>query len=232
MARFVATAKVLALWTRCGAAGQKCLIAVMAILLLSKVATTSAQTIPVFTVEVIHSGAPLELVTGMVCGSEQNLYVSNNPGQLVEFDLTHHTNDIRISGLPLSSPGKMVLGDGSAFFGNDLFLADHNSEVTGSCCNGRVFRINRATFAASVLSVGNPLYAPGDPAALSFGGLGVGSGLYVLDFQGASVQAPLLFVIRDDGSREVLRGILAFGQMTPFQSMWYSTGAEVSEVLF
>ena len=141
-------------------------------------------------------------VHGLAYDASEQLYVAQDNASLTRIDLTTSAETTVLNGLPLSSPGQLLLGDGRPLVGSDLVLADWNTELTSSCCNGRVLRINPNTNAFASLATGNPVSGSvGDPAGIALGPGGAwGSDLYVMDFQGASGFPPVLFRIDAAGN--------------------------------
>lgn len=110
------------------------------------------------------------------------------------------------TGLPMGSPARMAVGNGHPLIGDDLVLADWNSNETSGCCNGRVFQVNHWLGDFTTLAVGNPAYPPpGDPFGVAIGqGGAFGDDIYVMDFEGASPHPPVLYRIHADGSQSVV----------------------------
>lgn len=113
--------------------------------------------------------------------------------------------DRLIEGLPLGSPGRMLMGDGRPALGTDLILADWNGTGMSGCCGGQVLRIDPETGAVvDTLSAGSPGVAVGDAFGLAMGVAGAFPGsLYVMDFQGASKDLPFLFRAGDGAPSRV-----------------------------
>lgn len=110
------------------------------------------------------------------------------------------------TGLPMGSPARMAVGNGHPLIGDDLVLADWNSNETSGCCNGRVFQVNHWLGDFTTLAVGNPAYPPpGDPFGVAIGqGGAFGEDIFVMDFEGASPYPPVLYRIHSDGSQSVV----------------------------
>ena len=120
----------------------------------------------------------------------------NHFGQLSELDLTT-TTLTPVQSRSGGGTGMVVLGDGRPGFGNDTYIADHNFTAN----QGTVFQRSATTDAFSTLSSGSPGRSVGDPWGLGFGSAPFGNDLYVMDFQGASTQPPLLYTVASDGTR-------------------------------
>ncbi len=166
---------------------------------------------PTFQSRVLARGAPfVDIASVAAAGDEQKLYVSDrgvppqSGGQSIfVVDLPSGSVSTLVRGLPLSVPDEMIIGDGRGPWGKDLVIADHNSDETQPCCNGRVFAVDRRTGKMRVLAVGNPAFpTTGDPAGLALppAGSPFPYGLYVMDFAGATPDPPVLYRITEDGS--------------------------------
>ena len=168
---------------------------------------------PGFSVETFFAGPPLLHVSAIALSEDGNLYACDwgafdDPGdsKIVRIDVSSRSASVLISGLPLSVPDAMLIGDGRPLLGTDLIAADHNSIETAFCCDGRVFRIDPLSGVHTTLAAGNPVFPPsGDPCGLALTSDGnFPSGLYVMDFMGASPDPPVLYRINDDGSQDVV----------------------------
>ncbi|MCA8953828.1 MAG: hypothetical protein KDE27_30225 [Planctomycetes bacterium] len=138
-------------------------------------------------------------IRGIAVAPSGTVYTADGNPRLVAFDPATGARTTLLSGLPLSRPAMLRLGDGRQLTGNDLVLVDWNTEETTTCCDGRVFRIDPVTASSSVLASGNPQYTDADPYGVAFGpGGAFGDYLYVTDFQGATSHPPLIY--RIDGS--------------------------------
>lgn len=167
-----------------------------------------------FAVEVFFAGPPLETIRALVVSPGGTLYVADRGGlavagdsRLISIDVPTRSASVLLSDLPLTGAlDEVILGDGRPLLGTDLIVADHNSEETKYCCDGRVLRVNRNSGCWITLSQGNPAFdPPGDPCGLALAPAGgFLSGLYVMDFEGDSPHPPVLYRINDDGSRDVV----------------------------
>ncbi len=177
-------------------------------------AHASAMSVPTgFNVQTFLSGPPFVTIAGLAFSQDGKLYISDlgqppmSGGQRI-FTINLATKSVStlISGLPLGSPARMLVGDGRPLVGNDLIVSDWNSQVSSPCCDGRVFKISRQTGSFTVLASANPAFPPpGDPFGLALGpGGNFGDGLYVMDFDGASPNPPVLYRVNADGSETVV----------------------------
>jgi RHS repeat-associated protein len=154
---------------------------------------------------ILAMGAPFVTISGLAFDPAGQLFVADwghSNGQLFKLPLFSKTPFTLDSGLPLSDPDQMLLGDGRASIGHDLIVADHNSEETQRCCNGRVFRVNPNTGTISVVAHGaGGFRAGGDPFGVALGpGGAFGTYLYVMDFQGTSPDPPVLYRVDANGT--------------------------------
>ena len=97
----------------------------------------------------------------------------------------------------------VVVGDGRPGFGTDVFYIDYNDEDgiqgDGDGFDGAVWRL--AGGGSTVMVVGSPGRNTGDPWGLALGpGGGFGTDFYIVDFQGLSPQAPLLYRVDSGGN--------------------------------
>ena len=158
-------------------------------------------------VQVIHEGPPIQGISGLAASNDGRIYVNSYGGtpSLFHLELSTGLVNTLIGGLPLSYPDRILLGDGRPLVGWDLVVSDHNTDMTSPCCAGHVLRVDPASGDHVSLARGNPL-APsfGDPFGLALGGGGpFGTSLYVMDFEGAASQSPVLYRVHPDGSEEV-----------------------------
>jgi len=159
-----------------------------------------------FSFEVV-AGGPLTRITGLALGPGGELYVSDigetnvngDEGIYVVDPATGSVTPI-LTGAPLGAPGRLTLSDGRDPFGDRLVVADWNTEETAPCCGGRVFAIDVETGEWETISMGSPSLTTGDPFGLALASGGFEGSAYVMDFQGASSQEPVLFRIDADGS--------------------------------
>ncbi len=160
-------------------------------------------------------GEGLTRISGMALGPDGMLYVSDIGELAVHGDEGIYRVDpsdgtvstVVPSGLPLGTPGRLLFGDGRAPFGDDLIVADWNSEETAGCCGGRIFSVDVETGAVATVSLGSPSLTTGDPFGIALASGGFPGAAYVQDFQGASSQEPVLMRIDADGSaHDVLAG--------------------------
>ncbi|MDD3642025.1 MAG: hypothetical protein PHQ19_00955 [Candidatus Krumholzibacteria bacterium] len=158
---------------------------------------------------ILAAGYPFENITGIASGPGGYLYIIDNgdpviqsDSRLIRLNSVAGTSEVLLQDLPLATPRGIMIGDGSPLVGDDVLVADFNTDLSAYCCNGRVFRIDPETGSWSVLAAGNPEFdPPGDPAGLALGPHGgFDSGLYVMDFMGISADPPVLYRLDDDGS--------------------------------
>ena len=144
------------------------------------------------------SGPPLVHAAGIAVDAEGKLYVGDyGNATIFKVDIASKAVSTLVEGSPLREPLRMLIGDGRAATGFDLIVSDENAGPPGPCCNGSVWRVDRRTGALSLLVLGNGGITPvGDPWGLALGpGGAFGDGIYVMDFQGASPNPPLIFRI-------------------------------------
>ena len=163
-----------------------------------------------FQYEVLLDGSVLTEVSGIGTSMTGDVYISDigeaavyGDEQLLwlEPDLTSLT--VMETGLPLGMPARLAVGHSHPLLGNNLVLADWNSNETAPCCYGRVFQVDRGTFGFSTLAVGNPAFPPpGDPFGVALEPSG--AGIYIMDFEGASPHPPVLYRINNDGTQSVV----------------------------
>lgn len=141
-------------------------------------------------------------IQGIAVGPAGLVYTTDSAAAVREIDPVTGVQRLVLGGLPLASPGGIVFGDGRPLTGTDLVVADWNTEMTSSCCDGRVLRIDPSSGSTAVLAVGNPAFAGvGDPAGVALGpGGAFGDFVYVMDFQGASPNPPVLYRIDSAGT--------------------------------
>ena len=170
-----------------------------------------AQAPCAYGVSEVASGSPLRSIVGIVEASPGRLVLSVldapgvGAGELLAVDLGTGVVTPFSSGLPIGSPGKLVLGDGGPLVGTDVVLADWNSAGTAACCTGGVLRFDQGTGVGTSVSFSNPYVAgPADPVCLDLspGGAWVDGAVYVGDFQGASSNTPNVYRILPDTSVE------------------------------
>ena len=180
----------------------------LSLCLLTFLSTSShagVEVAPPLQVEVLVAGGPIQSVGDLLADGGM-LYASDPMGHgIVAIEPKSRATTVLASGLPLSSVGQMIAGDGG-WLGDDLIVADWNSEETSPCCDGRVFRVDRVTGAVSVLSTGHhPGSITGDPIGVAYSpSSAFGDRLLVMDFQGASPDAPFLFAVEPSGSTSVV----------------------------
>ena len=157
-------------------------------------------------VEVVVGGG-LHRIAGMALGPDGHLFVSDigdldTPGDEAIFEVDPETGHIEtiVSGLPLGTPGRMVFGDGRPPLGEDLIVADWNSEVDDDCCGGRIFAVDVETGTVTPIAEASASLATGDPFGIALASGGFPGSVYVQDFQGASPQTPVLMRIDADSS--------------------------------
>lgn len=140
-------------------------------------------------------------VHGLAFDVGERLFVSQSNATLTRLDLLTNVETTVLSGLPLGAPGQLACGDGRPLTGTDLVLADWNTELTASCCDGHVLRVDKVSGAFVSLAAGNPVPGSvGDPAGVALAPGGAwGTGVYVMDFQGASPNPPVLYRIDPGG---------------------------------
>lgn len=180
-----------------------------AVLLLVPSAHASVSAVEGFHARVILSDPSLDAIRGVIDWPEAGSIIlsrsggAGSSGELIAVDPADGTVTPLFSGLPLGTPDRMTWGDGSALLGDSLILADHNTDVTDPCCDGRVFRVDLATMTFTELAAGNPEYTtPGDPYGVAIAPMtsAFAQGLYVVDFEGASVESPLIYRIDPTGT--------------------------------
>ncbi len=155
---------------------------------------------------------PDSRISGMTIRGESELFLSDVGGDPTGDEAIHRVDLMTgavttpVRGLPISSPGRMVAGDGRPPLGEDIIVADWNTQESSECCDGRVLRfvVDSTGTAAKhePLSMGSPGATVGDAFGLALGTGGeFGASLYVMDFQGSSAQAPFVFEIDAQGNR-------------------------------
>lgn len=187
------------------------LVAALALPALALPLTAAAQvTVPGgFIVEDVVDPGTFGHISGLAVRDDGTVYVSDLGGAdplLARVDGEHV--EVLIEGLPLGSPGRMIFGDGRPALGTDLIMADWNGTGMSGCCDGQTLRIDPETGAiVDTLSAGTPGRRTGDAFGLAMGRAGAGAlshSLYVMDFQGASPQPPVLFRAGDGAPTYVL----------------------------
>jgi hypothetical protein len=136
-------------------------------------------------------------IPGLALSNDGILYFNSESGGPI-FQRNMATGEVStLKSTGLLGHGAMVVANGGGF-GNDLLHADHNA---GQNFAGAVFRTNRITGESTVLlsgAVNRP--TQGDPVGVAIGkGGAFGTDLYVMDFQGASPDSPLLERIQPSG---------------------------------
>ena len=154
-------------------------------------------------------GGPLTHISGMTLHPDGRIFVSdlgevsiNGDETILAIDPVTGSHDVIESGLPLGAPGRLAFSDGRAPGGEALLVADWNTNVTSACCGGRVLSVDLSTNTTSVLSDGWPGLSVGDPFGLALADSGYPGGVYVMDFQGASAQEPVLFRLDETGTEQ------------------------------
>jgi hypothetical protein len=147
-------------------------------------------------------GAPFSVLAGIAVDANGKLYVGDEGSSTIfKVDVASKAVSALVQNSPIKSPDRMLIGDGRALTGVDLIVSDQNAEPTQICCNGSVWRVDHQTGAYTLLALGNGGITPtGDPWGMALGpGGAFGDALYVMDFQGASPDAPFLFRIPSPG---------------------------------
>ncbi|MCA8950850.1 MAG: hypothetical protein KDE27_15205 [Planctomycetes bacterium] len=141
-------------------------------------------------------------IHGLAVAGSGLVYTADSSNTLTETDLRTGAQRTVLSGLPLSAPGQLLFGDGRSLVGTDLVLADWNTEISSACCDGRVLRIDPVSGAFTALASGNPAFSSvGDPGGVALGpGGAFGDYLYVMDFEGASPNPPVLYRVDAAGT--------------------------------
>ena len=188
---------------------------------------------------IVYPIADLDVqLKGVRCVPPHNVWVGTRGSDpsLQEIDMMSGAIAPLHVGLPLSSPGRILLPNGGPLGGDDFIVSDTNSEGTSSCCDGRIFRFDPATGMFTTIYEGDALAVVGDPFGLAWSPGGMwGGGLYASDFQGASDETPFIFHIEDDGSATTLLqdpdlwsiqdyvGDIAFSPLLEFDMYLYAT---------
>jgi hypothetical protein len=147
-------------------------------------------------------GAPFNVLAGIAVDANGKLYVGDKGSSTIfKVDIASKAVSALVQNSPIKEPARMLIGDGRPLTGVDLIVSDENAEPTQSCCNGSVWRVDHQTGAYTLLALGNGGITPtGDPWGMALGpGGAFGDALYVMDFQGASPDAPFLFRIPSPG---------------------------------
>ncbi len=153
-------------------------------------------------------GGPLTHVTGMALHPDGRIFVSDigelgvmGDEAIVAIDPATGTHEVIVSGLPLGSPGRLTFDDRTPG-ALRLMVADWNTEVTSRCCGGHILSIDvdAAPYVVENFSDGLASLTVGDPFGLVLSGPGYGEHAYVMDFQGASAQRPVLYSLDADGN--------------------------------
>ncbi len=208
------------------------------------VAPATAQPVAAtgYQVRVMQDGAPLEGIAAVLATGDE-VFVADSAfagtGSTI-FRFDPGTGTIApLTGLPEAiGISDMVQGDGTLFSSSNIYVSDNNVTPSGpgfvSCCEGVVFEIDRVTGASSVLTVGNPTFAPpGDPAGLDIVKTGgFARGLYVMDFQGASPNPPVLYRVNSGGgATTVYFDEVALPRSSSPQRIEYGGGGDYGDVL-
>ena len=189
---------------RPGSRGAGLRLLTCAVLGLSSGATAQSLQVPSgFCAEIALDSAHLTSMRGLTVSDDGTLYIGDNGAQarVLALDPASGLVSTVLQGAPLFLTGDLRIGDGSALVGDDLVVSDGNTVLTGPCCDGAVLRVDRQTGSYSVIATGNPAFVlSGDPygLALAPGGL-FGAGLFVMDFQGASANPPVLYTVSQAG---------------------------------
>jgi RHS repeat-associated protein len=162
-----------------------------------------------FQARILYKGAPFAKIPGLAADPRGQLFVADYDlalSQIFTLPLFSRLPSILHSGLPFSNPSRMLVGDGRPSVGRDLIASDHNSIETESCCDGTVFRVNPNTGAISVLARGaGGFRTGGDPFGIALGpGNAFGTDLFVMDFQGASPDPPVLYRVNASGTTSLV----------------------------
>ncbi len=164
-----------------------------------------------FSASTIYSGGPFSEGIGIGCiaiSPENEMFVagfneSDNPGGVAKiYKVNLTTNEITtlIDESIIGQPDDMIIGNGSPVTGYDLILSDHNAQSDGGCCGGIVVRINRET--GSISAIYEDLGY--DPFGLALGTGGeFGTDLYVMSFQGESINPPVVYRVNSNGQNEI-----------------------------
>lgn len=178
-------------------------------LALPTLAAAQIQVGPGFVVEDHVEPGTFDHISGLTVGEDGTVYISDLGGADPRLARVRDGDvEVLVEGLPLGAPGRMLLGDGRPTLGTDLILADWNGTGMAGCCDGQTLRIDPETGAIiDTLSAGTPGRATGDAFGLAMGRAGAGAlshSLYVMDFQGASPEPPVLFRAVDGAPTHVL----------------------------
>jgi hypothetical protein len=112
-------------------------------------------------------------------------YGWGGPTSVLEVDPASGTTRAVVNNFPGIYVGRILVGDGSADFGSDLYVSDNNAELSQDCCGGGIFRIDRQT--GSFVQPSGALRftdtGGSDEYGLAFAptGSAFGPGLYIMD---------------------------------------------------
>ncbi len=178
------------------------LLGAAALMCLVTEARASVVLPPGFIIETVVAGGTLNDVSGLAFDASGRLYIIQiiRLSSLSSDGTTLTTEHLRA---PLGGGGMVVVGDGRPGFGTDVFYIDYNDEDgiqgDGDGFDGAVWRL--AGGGSTVMVVGSPGRNTGDPWGLALGpGGGFGTDFYIVDFQGLSPQAPLLYRVDSGGN--------------------------------
>lgn len=159
-------------------------------------------------------------------------YVTSGDGELWLVDLADFSASLEIAGLPMSAPGRGQVVTGHPWLDDGLLLADWNSETDAACCDGSTWIIDTDTLAPTLLIEGNPVTNVGDPIAAAVAPGGVwGDDVYVLDFQGASPEEPLIFRVTEGGALPFLQDAALWSTNdTPTSLVFDTTGGYAGDL--
>ena len=132
----------------------------------------------------------VESITALAISFDRRLYVLSDRS-LYDFVLPH--GPLLLLKSNLVQPGRLLASPPSGPFGDILIHSSHNYAEGRKDTQGSVMLTNRRTGQTRTLMVGHPQRSVGDPYGLALGpGLGFGSDLYVMDFQGHPTQPAVL----------------------------------------
>ena len=145
-------------------------------------------------------------INGIAPVGDGTAYVVSLDARLYHVDLSDFSSSVLIEGLPLSAPGGAGFVELHPWLDDGLLIVDWNSEDDGVCCDGRTWLMDVDTLDFKTLAEGTPDAIVGDPVGVAVApGGDWGDDVFVIDFQGAAVDPPVLFRIGEKGPASFLQ---------------------------
>lgn len=146
-----------------------------------------------FELNVLMEDERLYSVGGLLARDDGNLFVNGYP-DLWNMDLTA-SSITPVFTRPSPWGTGMIVRSTHGDYGDFIYFADHN---TGNAKgDGQLFRMDPTSLSVTLVATGTVGRTIGDPLGLTFSP----DGLFVMDFQGASNQVPLLYSRKATGEQ-------------------------------